>query len=107
MPAGQPSHDQRLWGLHAGQIATALDYPPVEMMADTAPVAVVITDTVPSPLLATSARGSHQAAIATPSGVLPTGMGYDSAPIPSISFGLSRSVGTLISTTVASPLLLT
>ena len=44
-------HRQRR-ALRAGQIATPPGFLPTVMGADTAPVAVVITDTVPSPLLA-------------------------------------------------------
>jgi len=42
-------HSQRRWALRAGQIATPVGILPTLMGADTAPVAVVITDTVVSP----------------------------------------------------------
>jgi len=46
-------HCQRRWALRAGQIATAYGTLPTVMGADTAPVAVVITDTVLSKSLVT------------------------------------------------------
>ena len=46
-------HSQRRWALRVGQIATAYGILPTVMGADTAPVAVVITDTVPSMELVT------------------------------------------------------
>src|SRR4051794_2558187 len=41
-------HHRRRRALRAGQIATTIGWVPTVMGADTAPVAVVITDTVPS-----------------------------------------------------------
>ena len=49
----ETGHHRRRWALRAGQIATPAGPLPTVMGADTAPVAVVITDTVPSPKLAT------------------------------------------------------
>ena len=46
-------HHRRRWALRAGQIATPSGTLPTVMGADTAPVAVVITDTVPSLQLVT------------------------------------------------------
>ena len=46
-------HRQCRWALRAGQIATAYGILPTVMGGDTAPVAVVITDTVPSTPLVT------------------------------------------------------
>ena len=46
-------HVRRVWGFGAGQIAILSGPAPTVMVADTASVAVVITDTVPSVLLET------------------------------------------------------
>ena len=48
-----PGCHRRWWALCAGQIATPSGSLPTVMGGDTAPVAVVITDTVPSLLLVT------------------------------------------------------